>query len=458
MARTREAAAPAPQARLAALLDACRGGKPAPVIVLVGEPAETRRAAEAIVDAVVPPERRAFNLETVDGRTTPLAAVIDSLRTPAFFPGAKLVWVRETGLFLSGDKKGDVARAMLAAWEGGRRKDAAEKMATLLALAGWTTERVVESDLSAATKTALREAFGDEGSAADGGVLRAIQQELIGRDLKLAGFRDESALLQEYLDGGAMPETVLLFTTSAVDARKRIVKAVQDAGAFVELVVERERSGALTRDSVAAIAAERCAAAGKKLQRGALDLVVRRAGQDVAALGNELDKLCLYVGERPTIEDEDVRSVFLDMAESWIFDFTGAFSTRSAAKTVPLLRGLLDQGEPALRILAMVAREIRLLLLARESIDAGLQGVWRDGMTYAAFQTRVLPALDGATKAAFGRGHPFALFRRFEDAARIPAPRLRRALVDVADLDVRFKSTGTDPRLLLETFVIGWCR
>lgn len=458
MVRQKDSGGAAPPAKLAAVLESIRGGRVAPVVLVVGEPSETRRAAEAIVDALVPPERRAFNLEAYDGRTTPLAGILDSLRTPAFFPGSKLVWVRESAIFLSGEKKGDLARAMLAAWEGGRRKEAAEKMATLVALAGWSTERLVDTDWTSATKTALREVFGEEGAAADAATLQAIRQDLVARDIKLGEFRDESALLQEYLDGPPMSDAVLLFTASAVDGRKRIVKRVQEAGAFVELVVERERSGALTRDSVAAIAAERCAEAGKKLQRTAVELVVRRAGQDVASLTNELDKLCLYVGERKVIGEQDVRAVFLDMAESWIFDFTGALTSRSAAKTIPLLRGLLDHGEPPLRILAMVAREIRMLLVARECIDVHLPGIWRDAMSYPAFQARVLPVLDEATKAAFGKGHPFALFRRFEDAARIPAPRLRRALLDVADLDVRFKSTGSDPRLLLEAFVIGWCR
>lgn len=458
MARQKQSGAVGGGAEFAAIVEACREHKVGPAVLVVGDPSETRRAADTIIAALVPDEKRSFNLETYDGRTTSLAAVLASLRTPAFFPGTKLVWVRESPLFLSGAKKGDVAKAMLAAWEAGKRKDAAEKLATLVALAGWSTDKLVGTDWETATKTAIRDVFGEEGSSADPKSLQAIQTELLSRDLKLGEYRDEAVLLEEYLEAGDAGEAVLLFTAATVDGRKKIVKRIQELGGFYEFVVERERSGALTRDSVAAIVAERCASFGKKPKAAATELIVRRAGQDVAALTNELEKLCLYVGDRATIEEEDVRSVFLDMAESWIFDFTGAFTARDAAKTIPLLRGLLDRNEPPLRLLAMIAREVRMLLVARECIDARLEGVWRNGMSYGAFQTRVLPAIDEATRAAFGKGHPFALFRRFEDAARVSTARLRRALVEVAELDVRFKSSSSDPRLLLESFVLGWCR
>jgi len=458
MARQNDAGGSTAQAQLASLLATCRKGTPAPVYLFVGESIDTRAAAEAIIDALVPPERRAFNLEAYDGRTVPLPQVLGSLRTPAFFPGIKLVWVRESAIFLSGAKKGDLAKSMLTAWEGGRQREATEKLATLVALAGWSTERFVGTDWNAATKTALREVFGDDVGAEHGATLQAVQQALLARDVKLGEFRDESALLLEYLEGTPMPNAVLVFTTTAVDGRKRVVKVVQERGAVVEFAVERERSGALARDSVAAIAAQRCVAAGKKLQRAATELIVRRAGQDVASLANELEKLCLYVGERTTIEEADVRAVFLDMAESWIFDFTGGLAARDATKTLPVLRGLLSQGEAPLRVLAMVAREVRMLLVARECIDCNLQGTWRAGMSYPTFQSRVLQNIDDATKASFGKSHPFALYRRFDDASRIPAARLRRALLDVAALDLRFKSSGGDPALLLESFVIGWCR
>ena len=69
-----------------------------------------------------------------------------------------------------------------------------------------------------------------------------------------------------------------------------------------------------------------------------------------------------------------------------------------------------------------------------------------------------MPAIDDATKELFGKAHPFVLYRRFQDAERNDGRRLRRALIDLADLDLRVKLGRGDPILLLESFLVGWCR
>lgn len=438
--------------------EASRSGNVAPVYLLVGESPDTRRAAEALTDGLVPPERRSFNLEVYDGRTVAMTRVLDSLRTPAFFPGTKVIWVKDSPVFLSAAKKGEVAQSMLTAWTGGRAREAAEKLATLAALAGWSSKQLMEMDWSAAKKTTWRDVFGDEVGLEHLAQVQAIHEALSRLGIDLAEFRDDGSILLEFFDREFPPDAVLLFSAPAVDARKRLVKRIQEVGQVIEFAVERERSGALSRDSVAAIARERTGAWGKILDGKALENVVERAGQDAASLANELDKLCLYVGSKTRIDEADVRAVVLDRAESWIFDFTSALAARDVGRALPMLRDLLSQGEPPLRILALVAREVRLLLVARECVDELGAAVWRVGMPYGAFQSRVLPAIDGRTKEAFGKAHPYALFRRFEDASKFPAPVLRRALVELGGLDSRFKSSGGDQGRSLESFVVSLCR
>ena len=127
------------------------------------------------------------------------------------------------------------------------------------------------------------------------------------------------------------------------------------------------------------------------------------------------------------------------------------------ARALPLLRGLIRQGEPPLRLLAMIARETRLLLVARECIDQTLRGTWRQDLPFNLFQSRIVPKLDAETVEAFGKAHPFVLYRRFQDAAQLSVDVLRHALVQLSALDVQFKSSQGVPGLLLEAFVIDWC-
>jgi DNA polymerase-3 subunit delta len=443
---------------VAALVRAAAAGAPKPVYLFVGEPFETNPAAHALLDALVPVSRRAFNLETYDGRTTALSRVIDSLRTPPFFPGVKLVWVRETTVFLSGEKRADIAAALFRARGEGREYDATEKLLTLVALAGWSDEQFRGTCWVSLPKSRVREVVGTELDAEQLSQLDAVHAACLARGLSAGAYRDESAELLAFIEAGLPPQTVLLFTASAVDARKRLSKRLREIGAAVDFSIERERSGALSRDTVADVVHDVTHQFGRQLAPAARELILRRAGSELAMLAMELEKLCLYVGERPTITEEDVRAVFRDMAESWIFDFTAALASRQPARALPLLHGLVEQGEPPLRLLAMMAREVRLLLIARECLDDALREKWRAETSFNVFQSRVLPHLDTETREAFGNAHPFALYRRFQDASNLDGRALRRALIQLSDLDVRLKSSRSDPAILLEAFVIDWCR
>ena len=442
----------------AALVQAAAAGQHKPVYLFAGEPFETTAAAHALLDVLVPAARRSFNLETYDGRTTPITTVLDSLRMPGFFAGTKVIWVRESTLFLSGEKRADLTTALLAAWADGREQDAAEKLLTLAALAGWSQDQFRETRWSGLTKTRLREVFGDELEAEQLAQLDALHAACLARDLTVSAYRDESGALIEFLAAGMPPHTVLLFTASAVDARKRLFKRLQDIGAVLTLAPARERSGALSRETVEDLVLHVTRSFGKRLAPGVQELVLRRAGTDMAMLANELEKLCLYAGDRPSLTEDDVRLAFHDMAESWIFDFTGALAGRQLARALPLLRGLIEQGEPPLRLLAMIAREVRMLLVARECLDDTLRDKWRSDLPFNVFQSRVLPHLDADTRQAFGNAHPFVLYRRLQDASRVSAGRLRDALIQLSDLDVRLKSSRSDPAILLEVFLIEWCR
>jgi DNA polymerase-3 subunit delta len=172
----------------------------------------------------------------------------------------------------------------------------------------------------------------------------------------------------------------------------------------------------------------------------------------------EMEKLCLYVGDAKVITEADVRASFRDMAESWIFDFTGALAAGRAASAVPLLRDLLAQGDHPLRLLAMIAREVRSLLAARDCLDGPLAGQWRSNVSYAAFQSQLQPLLGELGAEAFGNMHPFRIFRYLGDAAKIPRTRLECALIDIAELDKKFKSSRGNPAILLETFVRDLCQ
>lgn len=426
--------------------------------LIIGEPFRTEAVARRLIDVLVAPERRSFNLEIYDGRTAALATILDSLRTPGLFRGLKLIWVREPTLFLSTERRSDLSAGLFAAWAEERHAEAAEKLLTLAAMAGWKQEDFATADWNRLPDAAVGELLGRTVNAEERSVLAAARDYCLERNLGIGDFRDESGLLQEFLQGTPPPDAVLLFTAAAVDRRKRVVNALRERGAVVELGFARERSGALARASVAQLVGEVIGRAGKRLSTAAERLILERAGSDAAALAMELEKLCLYAGDAAAIEEDDVRASFRDLGESWIFDFTRALSQRQVTSALRLLRALFEQGEHPLRLVALIARELRTLLLARDCLESTLARQWKPGMPYAAFRDRLLPLLSEEQREALGAIHPYALYQSLQCASRMETGALQAALLSLHEIDLKLKSSQGQPHILLERFVLDLCR
>lgn len=432
--------------------------RPSPVYLLIGESFQTEGVARALIDVLVPAERRSFNLEIYDGRTAPLGTILDSLRMRGLFPGTKVVWVREPTLFLSGEKRGEITDALFAAWGEDRPAAAADKLLTLAALAGWTQERFAQADWAALSSTEISALLGRTATDAERTALDAIRAAAVERRLTVADYRDDSGLLLEFLAAGVPAGGVLLFTAAAVDRRKRVVKAVAEAGTVMELTLARERSGALTAESVDRLIGGVLDRWRKRLTPGAHRIVLQRAGTDAALLAAELEKLCLYAGEAATVGEDDVRASMRDLSESWVFDFTKALAQRQAAAAVTLLRALFAQGEPPLRLVALIARELRCLLLARDCLTDNLAAHWNPRVRFDVFQSRLLPLLSDAQREAFGNMHPYALYVCLQNASRASTAALQRGVLRLQEVDLRLKSSSADPHLVLEAFVLDLCR
>lgn len=453
MARSPAQAPPAFDSVLAQV----RAGKIAPLYVLYGESYRTEEAARALVDLLVEPAQRSWNLEMYDGRTTPVETVVQTLRMAGFGSGTKVVWLKETPLFLSKDNRAEIVAAMAEHWRAKKERQAAEKLLALVGLAGWSPEQWERADWNRLPEKQERELFGAALEEDIRAALPAIAAAARQFDLQLVPHVDDAEALLECLEGGRAPQVVLLITASTADRRRRAWQRLGELGVVVEFVLERERSQALAEGAVASIAQQVARRYGKEIEPAALRLLAERAGADAQRLASEVEKLCLWAGEAKRISRKDVEAVVADLAEAWVFDFTAAVAERAPARALALLRQLLDAGEAPLRLLALIARELRFLLLAREALEEELGGklAARD---FSSFKAQVLPKLDPATARAFGDAHPFVLYRYFQNCQRWVRRELERHIVALSVLDAELKSSRGDPRVLLEHFVLSSTR
>lgn len=232
---------------------------------------------------------------------------------------------------------------------------------------------------------------------------------------------DLDALLA-YLDRPS-PTTILAMTAEAFDLRTRLARRVEEIGAVLR--VEKVTSANLSRFVV-----QHAGALGGSISAGGAAALAELVGDDLAVVHDSLCKLVLYVGEGRTIEAADVAAVIAPSRQHGVFELVDAFARRDAGAALALCTSLLEQGEAPLRLLALLARQIRLIAYAKTDADH--------------------PRLASL--------HPFVRRKTTEQADRFTLRGLVRAVAAVHEADVALKSSRRKPERIFEWLVIEVAR
>jgi DNA polymerase-3 subunit delta len=109
---------------------------------------------------------------------------------------------------------------------------------------------------------------------------------------------------------------------------------------------------------------------GGKIEPGAAARLSEMVGEDPRIAAQELGKLLTYVNYERSINMLDVEHVSIASAQGNVFDLVDALGQGDGKKAQHVLHQLLEEAE-AFELWGMVIRQFRLLLQARELLDAG---------------------------------------------------------------------------------------
>jgi DNA polymerase III subunit delta len=206
------------------------------------------------------------------------------------------------------------------------------------------------------------------------------------------------------------PLTTLVFVAADVDRVRRLYKALQKQATIVEcwgLKRGKDTKG-LDLMHVArqaeALARKAVTDAGQQIEPDAARLIAARAGTDIATLRGDIERLLLYAAGKPKITLKDVQEVVTSETSQDDWAATDAIQRGDTAEALRQMALAMDSGGVPYQILGQLGWFVRNRLL---QVDP----------------RRVRPAVE-------------AVFR--------------------ADLEL--KSSGGDPRVLLERLVVDLCR
>lgn len=116
---------------------------------------------------------------------------------------------------------------------------------------------------------------------------------------------------------------------------------------------------------------DRANAAGCEISREGVRLLSELVGGNLWTLSSEIEKLSLYCNGRRA-EAEDIRLLVPFANEVNVFNAVDAVMERRFPDALRSMRRLMDGGATGTYIVAMVARQVRLLLLTKELESSGV--------------------------------------------------------------------------------------
>ncbi len=251
-----------------------------------------------------------------------------------------------------------------------------------------------------------------------GGLFSSKKCVVIEEALSNATIRDA---LQELIEHG-VPEdcTLILMIDGAIDKRTKLGKlllAEKHVHAYM-LPEEHEMHGQITK---------KIEAMSATIEPQAIQLLVSLVGNNTSRMHAEVEKL--VHATHGSITQKDVASLVHVHVDDAVWEFVDSLTSKNKKRALQLLEQEFDAGAEPLYLVAMLIRQVRLLLLLGDTQepDASLAGMLSL--------------------------HPFVVKKTRAQAHAFSVARLRGLHVALGRLDRALKSGKGEPRVLFTVLI-----
>ena len=262
--------------------------------------------------------------------------------------------------------------------------------------------------------------------------------------------------LRATLERGIPDGVKFLLTAQGVDKRRGFWKFIEKA-ADVQVHDRIDTSRDDWQDQVASLVAKRARELGLTFDRDAMALFVMLAGEQSQQIGNELEKLDLYLGaERREVTEDDVRVLVPLSRAAVVFEIGKAIQLGNAARAIQLIDQQLEADESAIGIMrASIIGVVRNLFMAKLIIEKFKVPTGN----YSAFSGGLnrLPESDRAwlPQKKDGSGvNVFPIFLAADNAKNFELSGLQHVMEATLKADQALVTTGLDHRLVLHRLIV----
>lgn len=251
----------------------------------------------------------------------------------------------------------------------------------------------------------------------------------------------------------------LVISTGKVDKRKTFYKTIEKIGRVESF------DGWSVNDRDWAQQAEAWARKGidsrdKQISERALADLITRVGPHPRQLDSEIEKLCLYIGERKEISEPDVRAVCVRNKTARAFALGDALGNRNLTA---LLRCLdeemwemqFDKDKSEIGLLYGLISKVRALLMLKEMLREGWLKA-TDNYNHFKAQLEQVPASKLPADKRYNplSLNPYVLFKALPQVRNYSEQELVRAMDLLLRANQRLVSSDLDERLVLQQALV----
>ena len=254
----------------------------------------------------------------------------------------------------------------------------------------------------------------------------------------------EKGLIQDYLEAPSTGTILIVIFPDKAKKDNSLVKFFSGL-ASGDVCVAEMRS--LWDNELDLWLDKKAASEGKVIAYEAKRRLVELIGNAPALLAKELEKILIFTGEKKKIEIEDVEEVTMALKAYTEWEISDSLAQADFAASVKILNELINQeGISPIYILGVIAKFFRNILMAK-------MGLEQKNPDRKAIFKALYPNISERFRNLYDRK-----FRElFNLVESLNWNKLNYILGTLRDVDLKMKTTGESPQILLEGFLFNCC-